>query len=105
MDNITVGDQSYPLNFGFSTLRRLQRDAGVKKLHELAEAAENLEFLPVIIQSGIESGLRLTHDNRALPSLDDIELELDRSADLLANTYTAFGAALSGGGEKPDEGN
>lgn len=98
MNTIEIGGDEYPIRYNFSALRQVAKLAGKSSLSDLENltAGLQLDHIPELGRIGLEVGMKREKDKRKVPTLEQIEEELDERMDLMQEILERFTADLSG---------
>lgn len=103
MNTINIGGEEYPIRYNFSALRQVAKLAGKSALGDILQltAGLQLDHVPELARIGLEVGMKREKDKRKVPTLAEIEEEMDERMDLLKEILERFTADL-GGKEEPE---
>jgi len=102
MVNISINGKSYPVKFGFASLKKIMGKYNLTRLVEV-EALINtiaIDDLPWILNVGVQNGCKITKDEPI--SLEEIRLAFEEDISLMTKTMEAFSDNLSGNDEKEE---
>lgn len=89
MRTVSVLGSEYPIKFGLSAIKSVQKTIGAKSMQELSKLDEvGIEKYPDIILAGLDNGAKIT--GNTAPSKDDVEAELDNGLQLYFDALAAF---------------
>ena len=89
MKEVSILGTAYPIKFGLSAIKEVQKIIGAKSMQELTKLDEvGIEKYPDIIHAGLVNGAKV--QDTVAPTKADVESELDSGLQLYFDALAVF---------------